>query len=163
MKFNAIIPKNLNKAALLREVAGEMKEIHQDISKDFDATVRTWEHKPKFDKEFQQSDSRIRIFTGTADEVYGYVSKGTKPHIIRPRRARALHFLGTYSAKTSPGTIEAKSGGSSGADVFSRGVRHPGTKARDFPDAIEKKWMRSFAKRMLTAMNRAAKKSGHGI
>jgi hypothetical protein len=163
MKFRPIIPVKINVKALMSEVTGEMKDIHKEVSTDFDATVRTWDNKPKFAKEFEQSDRRVRFFTGTDDAVYGYVSGGTRPHIIRPKRRRVLHFQGTYTAKTSPGTIEAKSGGSSGADVFSRGVRHPGTKPRNFPKSILKKWEGPFAKRMTQAMGRAAKKSGHGI
>ncbi|MFP3118159.1 hypothetical protein [Streptomyces sp. Iso 434] len=43
-----------------------------------------------------------------------YVLEGTRPHIIRPRRARALRFeVG-------------------GQVVFSRMVRHPGTRPNDF-------------------------------
>ncbi|MET7981698.1 MULTISPECIES: hypothetical protein [unclassified Streptomyces] len=43
-----------------------------------------------------------------------YVLEGTRPHIIRPRRAKALHFY-----------VE-------GAEVFSKLVRHPGTKPNPF-------------------------------
>lgn len=43
-----------------------------------------------------------------------YVHEGTRPHIIRPRRAQALRFqIG-------------------GRTVFAKMVRHPGTKARPF-------------------------------
>lgn len=43
-----------------------------------------------------------------------YVHEGTRPHVIRPRRAQALRFqIG-------------------GRTVFAKLVRHPGTKARPF-------------------------------
>jgi hypothetical protein len=161
--FRAILPKKFNAKAIMVEAAKEMKGIHRDVNGDFDDTVSTWDNKVKFDKEFQQTTKRIRFFTGTGNEIYGYVSLGTKPHRIRPKRAKALHFMGTYSAKTSPGTIKAKSGGSSGADVFSQGVQHPGTKARNFDVLIAKKWRSPFAKRMRAAVERGIKKSGHAI
>lgn len=44
------------------------------------------------------------------------VNDGTRPHIIRPRRARALRF-----------TVN-------GRVVFARVVNHPGTKPRPFLD-----------------------------
>jgi hypothetical protein len=43
-----------------------------------------------------------------------YVLDGTRPHLIRPRRARALRF--TMGSRT----------------VFAAVVRHPGTRANDF-------------------------------
>ncbi|MXM67073.1 hypothetical protein GR925_27490 [Streptomyces sp. HUCO-GS316] len=43
-----------------------------------------------------------------------YVLRGTRPHLIRPRRARALHFY------------------VDGSEVFTRLVRHPGTRANPF-------------------------------
>lgn len=45
-----------------------------------------------------------------------YVIKGTRPHVIRPRTALALHWTGP-----------------SGGDVFARRVNHPGTKANNYP------------------------------
>ena len=162
LKMRVIKPKGMNKAAMMRELTGEMKDIQKDVRKDFDATTRTWKHDAKFENEFESNQRKIRFFTGTDDAIYGYVSGGTKPHIIRPKRAKALRFMGTYSAKTMPGVIGSNSGGSSGATVFSQGVQHPGTKARKFPEAVEKKWKRPFPKRIRAALDRAAKKSGHG-
>lgn len=43
-----------------------------------------------------------------------FVLRGTRPHLIRPRRARALHFY------------------VDGTEVFTRLVRHPGTRANPF-------------------------------
>ncbi|MFB7337760.1 hypothetical protein ACFC00_40115 [Streptomyces adustus] len=44
----------------------------------------------------------------------GYVLNGTRPHLIRPRRAKALHFY------------------VDGTEVFTRLVRHPGTRPNNF-------------------------------
>lgn len=163
LRMKVIIPKRINQTALLAELAGEMKAVQKEVGKDFGATVRTWDSRPKFNEEFENRPQRIRFLTGTSDKVYGYVSGGTKAHRIRPKRAKVLAFQGVYRAKTSPGAIDAKPGGSSGATVFSQGVRHPGAKARKFPEAIEKKWRRPFPNRIRAAMGRAAKKSGHSI
>ncbi|WP_328434588.1 hypothetical protein [Streptomyces sp. NBC_00425] len=43
-----------------------------------------------------------------------FVLKGTRPHIIRPRRRQALHFY------------------VDGTEVFTKLVRHPGTRPNDF-------------------------------
>lgn len=163
LRMKPIIPKDINKKALFDELEKEMKAIQKEMTKDFDSTVQTWSNKPKFDKEFESSKSRIRIFTGTSNEIYGYVSGGTRPHRIMPKKGKALRFRGSYRAKTSPGVIGSKAGGASGGEVFSKGVNHPGTKARKFDEAIGKKWDRPFRSRIDKAIDRARKKSGHAI
>lgn len=163
LRMRAIIPKKVNFNAVMATVEKEMKAIHKDVDKDFDSTVRTWEHSVRFDREFQSSRSRIRFFTGSQDEIYTYVSGGTRPHRIVPRRAKVLAFPGTFRAKTSPGTIPSRSGGSSGATVFSQGVMHPGSEPRHFDQQIRRKWERPFRQRLIGAMKQAAKKSGHKI
>lgn len=163
LRLKAIKPKGINEKAMVAELTAEMKAISDGIAKDFEATTRTWDNKPKFSRDLQSSPSRIRAYVWTVDAVYGYVSGGTKPHRILPKRGKVLRFAGTYRAKTTPGVIGSSNGGSSGPEVFSRGVQHPGTKARNFDEAIEKKWQAPFQKRMNAAMDRAAKKSGHEL
>lgn len=163
LKMRVIVPKKLNTAAMHKALAGAMKEGQQGVAKDFDATVKTWNDKPKFDRQFEAGKQRIRFWVGTENEIYRYVSGGTRAHIIRPRRARFLRFQGTYTAKTAPGVIGSSSGGSSGDVIYSRGVRHPGTKARLFPEHIEKKWKRPLPKLINDAMREVARASGHGM
>lgn len=163
LRMKAIIPKKANFKAVMAEVEKEMKAIHKEVDKDFDSTVQTWDNKPKWDREFKASSKQIRFATMTADQIYSYVSGGTRPHRILPRRGKTLAFPGTFRAKTSPGTIPSGAGGSSGATVYSRGVMHPGSKPRNYPEQIRRKWEKPFPNRLKTAMSRAAKKSGHAL
>ena len=59
---------------------------------------------------------RGSVKVGSDLEYAGFVNDGTRPHIIRPVRARALRF---------------KVGGKT---VFAKLVHHPGTRARPFLD-----------------------------
>lgn len=64
-------------------------------------------------RDFPTSDGwRIEGETDTPYDVF--VSQGTRPHVIRPRRARALRF--TVGGET----------------VFAMKVNHPGTMPNDF-------------------------------
>lgn len=71
-------------------------------------------------------DRRLRVaadgtVTGEAftnNEVLYYRWSGTRPHVIRPRNAKALRFRG-----------------SSGEHVFAGKVNHPGTKAHPWVEA----------------------------
>lgn len=65
--------------------------------------TRTWTLRPK---------ATIEVNV----EYAGYVHDGTRPHIIRPRNARALRFV------------------IGGRVVFAKVVHHPGTRARPFLD-----------------------------
>lgn len=66
------------------------------------------------------------------------VELGTKPHDIRPRRAKALRFApgGSGRLSGSPRT--------GGAVVFARKVRHPGTRAQPYMVPGAEKAIESF-------------------
>lgn len=116
---------------------------------DFKTTTRTWEHQPEF-QAVQQGDS---FLVGTDDTIYGYVNKGTKPHLILPRRGRRLTWLGTnYRAKTTPGRIGSTRGGNDNTIVWARKVHHPGTEARNFDTAIRDKWAKIMPQRIEQAL-----------
>lgn len=113
-----------------------LEDAAKEALKDFEATTATWEHKPAFTMKKFGDGYEI----GTRDEIYGYVDLGTRPHIIRPRRAKRLRFSPGSRAKTSPGRIGSSSGkGGSGA-VFAKQVNHPGNKPRGFSKLIKRKW-----------------------
>ena len=63
-----------------------------------------------------------------------YLEKGTRAHIIRPRRAKALRFPAKGVGTTRGGRVrsgELRRLGNS-AYIFAKAVRHPGTKAKPF-------------------------------
>lgn len=162
-KMKVIKPKALKEKEMRLELLNGLRSVGKKVLKDFEATVKTWDHKPKFELAISLKGKGPQFIAGTDDEIYGYVNFGTRPHRIVPKRAKVLRFRGTYSAKTTPGVIGSKSGGSSGDVVFSKGVNHPGTKARNFDKQIGKKWEKSFRGEMHDAMKRARAKSGHSI
>lgn len=159
----AIKPKKLNDKAMHAVFVKEANSIADEIEKDFQKTTKSWNRKVRFVKIVAISKNKIEILVGTDDEIYRYVTEGTRPHVILPKNAPALRFQRTYKAKTTPGVIGSSSGGSSGPTVFSSGVIHPGTKARNFDDAIAKRWKKRFKRRMEAAMREAVKVSGHAI
>ncbi len=107
--------------------------------RDFRRTVDTWETKPTFRvmaKMFKVGSRVVSITVGTDNEIYGYVSRGTKPHIIRAKNGGVLAFSGKFAAKTKPGRFLSKTGGSSGETVFTPEVHHPGTAPRRFEELV---------------------------
>lgn len=103
----------------------------------FDRTQRTWDAKVVFYKNKAALDGKdITGAVGTDALKYLFVTRGTKPHKIRAKRAKSLAFASGYKAKTSKGFIGSKAGGSFGPTVFAPEVNHPGTEARGFEEAI---------------------------
>jgi len=160
--IKGIKPRALNIAAIRQALMNEANLVANAIEDDFNKTVEHWTKKPEFEKIVDMGPP-IAILVGTDNEVYGYVDKGTRPHKIYPRKAKALRFQSGYATKTIPGVIGSMAGGPFGDTVFSKGVNHPGTKARNFSKEIEKKWQKKFKRRMEKALSQARLASGHAL
>lgn len=141
MPAKAILPKRalVEPAKLARALQNTLDAQARNIQIDFQVTVRTWQHAVDF---LISAPNPYTREIATADGIYAMVNDGTRPHPIRPRRGKVLAFKGGFRAKTLPRTIGSGAGGSSGPEVFSRGVNHPGTAARDFDTTIAQKWDR---------------------
>ena len=125
--------------------------------REFEATVRTWDHEVIFQKEIRVLKTRIIGIVWTDDEIYGYVDKGTKPHKIRPKKATILAFPETYLAKTAINLIGSGSGGSSGDTVFAKEVDHPGNDPRNFSKIIRDYMQELMAEEMKRTMRKTKK------
>lgn len=122
----------------------------KEASAMFEKTFSTWKNKPTISIRATSNTRQIKVI----GKIYEYVDKGTRPHIITPKRARFLSFRGGYKAKTSPGVITSRSGGASGKRVFAKLVHHPGSEARDFSVIIQERVQKRFViimKRVLKA------------
>jgi len=109
----------------------------------FERVVESWEHKPAFKARKITNQNMIAIDvwpTGPHAKVWTYVSGGTRPHIIRPRRASRLVFRTGYKPRTSRGGHYGGPGVATGKKVCAREVHHPGSYAREF----EKHFLRWF-------------------
>jgi len=160
--WKAIKPKRFKAEAIRQAIEYEAKFIADEVYTDFLLTVSKWSRQPKFDKLVQVGPESVEILVGTDNVIYRYVSEGTRPHVIKPTGPWPLRFKGTYKAKTIPGLITSRDGGASGGEVFAMQVYHPGTEARKFEETIGKKWQPRFKKRMVAALKKGAKATGHG-
>jgi hypothetical protein len=149
MPIKVLIPKDLltDPKKMLRAVKNGLDAAAKGAEIDLKVTTQTWNHKPGFSTDSSQDDRRI---VGTDDDIYGYVSGGTRPHIITAH-GKALAFQTGYRAKTRPRVIGSEGGGASGPTVYRQQVMHPGTKAREFDKAIAEKWQQELP----TIMQRA--------
>lgn len=165
-----IKPQRMNEKKLYAELMKGVRTAAKGMHKDFEATTKTWKHKPDFVQDVDTKASPVQILVGTDDEVYRYVNEGTKPHPIFAgiytgrSNKKALSFRGgKYRPKTRPRVIGSFPGGPTGPRVARPYVQHPGTKARRFDKVIQKKWEPRFKRLMEQAMSRARKASGHAM
>jgi hypothetical protein len=150
----------INVATLRSELNEAMEELQDGVLRDFESTVATWSTQVGFDVKLTTGQAiTLKVSpSGSGAEIWGHVNEGTRPHIIRPRNARALAFRSNYRAKTAPGRIRSGAGGSRGASVFSQQVFHPGSEGRDFTGLIADKWKPEFKRIGENAMRRVARK-----
>lgn len=130
----------------------------ETVQKDFQKTTRTWKTVVRFRVLKAARDGTALVgSSGTDNKIYGYVTRGTRPHLIRPRKARRLRFQGGYSAKTRRGLIGSATGGSFGATVYAQVVHHPGNDAREFEEQIAGQHQKSFVRRVQESIEKATK------
>lgn len=146
---------------LIRALRNGMANAAEDVIVDFETTTATWKHKPTFKA---TEVSAAEWIVSTNDSVWAMLDAGTKPHVIRPKRAKRLRFqwggFGSYKAKTRPGYLGSNKGGIKGPIVYRRQVRHPGTEPRKWTAAAEKKWQTELGDIVQRAINTEAQKGG---
>jgi hypothetical protein len=124
------------------------------IKVDFALPAATWEHKVSVS--ISSPSPYTREIT-VDDEVYAMLNEGTRAHEIRPRPGGILRFQTPFRAKTVPNEIRSNKGALGNVTVWSHGVHHPGTKARNWDRVIGKKWQERIGSIFQRAIDSEAK------
>lgn len=160
IRFTPIVPKFaklIDPRRVKRELKNALDHTANIVRDDFGKTVRTWRNKPNFSKRGPRSVAQgfvVEVFTN--HEVYSYVTRGTRAHLIRPRSAGGfLRFRTGFRPKTRVRVIGSRGGGAFGGFVTAKQVQHPGTQARDFDKEIAKRRTRNLTNLARLAILRA--------
>jgi len=158
----AIIPKPYNNKAVEDSVRERVRKVGLEIKKDFQQTTETWDTKVLFTLLTRMFSDRATFSITTTSDIYRYVTEGTKPHVIRPRRAKMLRFFTGGTPKTQPRVLKPGRGRkATKGPVFAKEVHHPGTEARNYTNRIWLKRHRWVTKQMELAMNWGLMMTGH--
>jgi len=119
--------------------------------------------KPTFTAEISLTGGDANLLVGPIGNTMGvkkwvWTDEGTKPHIIRPKRARALRFRSGYKSGSRPGTFVTGRSSYSGGWVSAQIVHHPGTKARNWSSLLLKERFLPFNTAMNAAVRNGIKK-----
>lgn len=125
---------------------------------EFKKTTRTWRNTTVVF--YVTRVANFKGAAGTDNDIYMYVARGTRPHLIRPVRAKSLVFgQGVYRAVTTPGVLGSRTtgrglvgAGGVAKPIFARKVNHPGTKARGFEEAVAKRVQRVHERNVTAAI-----------
>ena len=157
--------KHPNWSGIVAEVAATLEsEVKPRLLVYPRKVVANWEHKPEFKsrKTITQDYVAVDVFPAGPNKKYWiWTSRGTKPHIIKPKRkGYPLRFPTGYAPKTSPrGPSYGGPGTSSGPEVTAMVVHHPGTKPRHFEEAWKRYALKWFRKTVENAMRRGARRA----
>jgi hypothetical protein len=152
-----IKPATPFKSSVFREeIVNAVKVIEKDAVADFNKTVATWVHKPKFKSEIKTTGSQSVTLTivPEPEKPYLFLDKGTK--------VRYATMSPDWKSKTEPNVAQAFLG--KGKRLFvSKKHPRPGIKARNFTKHIAKTYKTELQRETKNALARAARRSGHGV
>jgi hypothetical protein len=133
----AILPKG-KKINMRRVIENTLTAQARAIKVDLALPQQTWRHKAP--ATIAKTGPYERTIT-VDDPIYVMLNDGTRAHDIKPKRpGGVLRFQGPFRPKTVPNEIRSNKGSVGGVVSWSRGVHHPGTKARNWDRVIAKKW-----------------------
>lgn len=134
--------------AIARAIRTTLRDVAEDAQRDLAKTVASWERQVTF----AITTIPEGFLVTTDDEVWGFVDKGTRPHVIVPRNKKVLFFGPGAQAKTRPRVIASGSGSKGGAKVVAHRVNHPGTEAREFSATLQERYDRELGQRIDAAL-----------
>jgi hypothetical protein len=149
------------KKLLLQATEDGLIHAADDIESTGRDAVRRWKNKPDFKDTTLRTKQRIEVTIKPKGDkkviqIFTYVEKGTKPHIIMPKKPGTyLKFRTGYSALTLPtAKYNQGSGMSFGNWVSKAQVFHPGSKPRLFLETFMKELVPSLQVRVQQEINR---------
>lgn len=159
MAFEPIVPRQMKVDKLLEEMRNGVKKQAGFSNVQFGLTYKTWQHKPTFKEEFDESKkemagSALTSGEGSSQNPYPFITKGTSVRFAR--------MTDNFSPKTTKRTIGSSSG-KGGVLYIDKRRPLPGIEAREFEEEIAKREQPKFRKRMEKSIGVGAKKSGHSI
>lgn len=160
IKAQAILPAKFDPDAFSREIIKEAEKLNKEFLGDFNKTIATWNHKPRFRATVLVEQDKItghvrtaKIFGDKPPElIYYFISEGTKVRFAKMTR--------DFEPKTRKRVIDSFPG-AGGLDSVDVRFPMPGIEGRKFNEAIADKHRARMKFRMLVAITRGVKASGH--
>jgi hypothetical protein len=161
IRIKPIIP-DLNLPDFQKIAQTELRREVVAVKRELALPTKRWKHKVEFYERQATGAQSSAVEVGTDDKPYGWTDKGTKRHLIRPKKAKALAFNSNFRAKTKPDSLNSSAGKNAPPVVFAKAVNHPGTKARGFTKQVLKRSKIRFYANVDKAVRRAVARANRG-
>lgn len=169
LSMRMIKPKPLKADPMRKAVMGVAQQAADAMAKDLTALTRFWtsggvvfKGKVVSHRNDIEITAKPAAPNSKAVKIFGYLDQGTPKHPIVPKNRAFLKFQTGYKAGSRPNsTTVGKAKPASGPTRFSKGVMHPGIKARNWIKHTSNTWKRKIKKYGDAAMKAAAETSGH--
>lgn len=154
-----IRPRRLKVAKVRMEILNALRAEGRDVKKELEKTVRNFRGaRPGFESLIGLTTKEATVLTGPTGSIkavqkWKWLDEGTRPHVIRAKRAPLLKYRLGYNPGTRPGTLTTRGSYYIGAHWRSaKIVHHPGTEAREWSLLVQQRRKKPFVKRMNTAV-----------
>ena len=158
-EVKAIRPRKLRENKVRLEILNALRAEGRVVEKELEKTVRNFRGaRPGFESLIGLTTKEATVLTGPTGTVkavqkWKWLDEGTRPHVIRAKRAPLLRYRLGYNRGTRPGTLTTRGSYYVGASWRSaRLVHHPGTKPVGWSPLVQKRRKKPFIKRMNTAV-----------
>jgi hypothetical protein len=145
--FRSISPSLLDPNLFQAAFEKASRQMERDVKAAFVDATSGWKHKPVWRGYVRLTAANIYISVGTADEIFKFVDEGTTAHIIRPVKAKMLHWVDPQS----------------GEDRFAKEVHHPGSPAQHISGDIREIWLGLMPDYFDKYLQEAIQQSGHKL
>lgn len=170
ISFRVIRPKPVKRGAITDVWITQANKIGILMAKDYSDITKNWGSGGLQFKYKVTGRDKIVITvqalnpTSKAAERWGYLDKGTKSHIIRPKNPNGvLAFPSWYKSGSRPNSLFVGASSSGGPTIFAKKVKVKGIKPRNWSILMRKKWEIQMPKEAAYISTMLAKASGHQI
>lgn len=145
--FRSISPSKLDPNLFAKAFEQASRAMEKDVKGAFVDITSGWKNPPVWRGYVRLTADNIYISVGTTDQIFKFVDEGTVAHIIKPVRAKVLHWIDPAS----------------GEDRFSMGHWVKGIKARKYSTEIREIWLGLMPDYFDKFLFEAIQKSGHKL
>lgn len=161
VRIKPIIP-SLNVPDFQKIAKTELRREVVAVKRELALPTKRWKHTVTFYERPVSGAQSSGVDVGTDDKPYGWTDRGTKPHLIKPKKAKKLAFNSKFKPKTKVNTLSSSAGKSAPPVAFAMVVHHPGTKARGFSKLVLKRSRARFQGNVDKAVRRAVARANRG-
>lgn len=161
VRIKPIIP-SLNVPDFQKIAKTELRREVVAVKRELALPTKRWKHTVTFYERPASGAQSSGVDVGTENKIYGYVDRGTKPHLIKPKKAKKLRFNSKFRPKTKVGSLNSGAGASAPPVAFATVVHHPGSKARGFTKQVLQRSRKRFPKAVDKAIKLAVMRGNRG-